>query len=129
MVAVYERYYPENAEKWTTGQRRFPRYLTDLPIRVTLRERDLEGYCSQIAEGGLGAFLPEAVPVASAVWLRFVVPPHSTELRVQAAVRYQIGFQHGLEFVSLNEAERLSIRQFCSELPSVSVQPSTPTSE
>lgn len=120
MVAVCEPDYPENQEKWTTGQRRFPRYLTDLPITVSLHGRDLEGYCNNIAEGGLGAFLPEPVPTCSVVVLHFVVPSHPTELRVQAVVRYQIGFQHGLEFVSLNEAERLAIRQFCSELPSVS---------
>jgi len=64
--------------------------------------------------------LPEKVPVGSVVSLQFVVPPHATKLRVEAVVCYQVGFQHGLEFTSLNEGERLSIRQFCTELPSVS---------
>ena len=105
---------------WTTGRRRFMRHLTNLPIMVSLPERDIEGYCNQIAEGGLGVSLPEEVPVGSVVSLQFVVPPHRAELRVQAVVRYQIGFQHGLEFVSLNEGERLVIRQFCNGLPSVS---------
>ena len=111
----------ENGEnKWTTGKRRFPRYLTNLPLTVSLRGRFLEGYCNQIAEGGLGALLPEPVPVLSEVSLRFAVPTHPTKLHLQGVVRYQIGFQHGLEFASLAEEERLSIRQFCSELPSVS---------
>jgi hypothetical protein len=92
-----------------------------LPITVSLPGRDLEGYCNNIAEGGLGAFLPETVPTRSVVVLLFVVPSYPMELRVQAVVRYQIGFQHGLEFVALNEAERLAIRQFCSELPSITV--------
>jgi len=120
MVAVGEADYPENQEKRTTGQRRFPRYLTDLAITVTLRESDFEGYCNQIAEGGLGALLPQPVPVGSVVWLQFVVAPHATELHVQAVVRYQTGFRHGLEFTSLAEAERVAIRQFCRELPWVS---------
>ena len=124
----------EDSEKWVPEQRRFRRYLIDphifrslaspeawgLPITVTLQERNLEAYCNHIAEGGLGVSLPEEVPVGSVVSLQFVVPPHATELRVQAVVRYQVGFQHGLEFTSLNEGERLSIRQFCTELPSVS---------
>jgi len=105
---------------WTAGKRRVPRYLTNLPLTVPFRERDLEGYCNQIAEDGLGASLPEPVPVGSVVLLQFVVPTYPTELHVQAVVRYQIGFQHGLEFLSLNEGERLAIRQFCAELPSVS---------
>jgi len=119
MVAVREPRNPANPEEWTTERRRFRRYLTDLPLTVSLGERDLEGYCNQIAEGGLGAFLPEPVPAGSVVALHFAVPTPPTELHVQAVVRYQIGFQHGLEFVSLAEGGRLAIRQFCTELPSV----------
>jgi len=119
-MAVREPRGPENLERWTTGKRRFPRYLTNLPLTVTLGGRDLEGYCNQIAEGGLGALLPEPFPVGGAVVLQFVVPTHPTALRLQAVVRYQIGFQHGLEFASLNEGERMAILQFCTELPSVS---------
>lgn len=101
-------------------RRRFQRYGTDLPITVTFGESDLKGYYNQIAEGGLGALLPKAVQVGSVVWLQFIVLTKPIELlRVQAAVRYQIGLQHGLEFLSLNERERLAIRQFCSELPPV----------
>ncbi len=101
-------------------KRRCRRYLTNLPLTVSLAERDIEGYCNQITEGGLGAFLPEPVPVGSVVGLQFAVPTDPAELRAQAVVRYQNGFQHGLEFVSLNEGKQMAIRQFCSELPSVS---------
>jgi len=121
MVAVAEPRRSEDDErKWATEQRRFRRYLTNLPITVAVRGLDIEGYCNQIAEGGLGAFLPEEVGAGSEVRLQFIVPPESTQLRVQGVVRYQIGFQHGLEFTSLQEAERAAIRRFCSELPSVS---------
>ena len=112
--------YLSNPDKEATVQQRCRRYLTNLPITVSLPGRDLEGYCEDIAEDGLGAFLPEIVPARSVVVLVFVVPSCPLELRVQAVVRYQIGFRHGLEFVALNEAERLAIRQFCIELPSIS---------
>ncbi len=105
---------------WTTGRRQFLRYVTNIPITVSLPERDIEGECNQIAEGGLGAFLREPVPVGSVVSLQFVVATPPTKLHLQGVVRYASGFQHGLEFVSLNEAERLAIRQFCTELPSLS---------
>jgi len=59
--------------------------------------------------------------MGSEVSLQFVVPPHSTELHVQAVVRYRVGVRHGLEFNSLNEEERVAIRQFCNELPSFRV--------
>ncbi len=118
-------------ERWVPERRGSWRYLIDprryrllgspetwgLPITVTADERDLKGYCNQIAEGGIGAVLPEEVPVGSVVSLRFALPHQSTELHVQAVVSYRLGFQHGVALTSLNESERLAIRQFCNELP------------
>ena len=105
-----------------TKQRRFPRYRTDLPITVrNFLGRDLEGHCNVIAEGGLSLTLPEAVPEGTVILLEFLVPIHPTRLRVWAVVRYLIGLQHGLEFISITERERLSIRQFCNELPLQSI--------
>lgn len=104
----------------TTGQHRFPRYLTNLPVTVSLRERSIEGYCNNIAEGGLGVFLPEPIPLGSVVSVKLVVPTHPTELHLQGVVRHQFGFQHGLAFLALGEEERLALRQFCTQLPSVS---------
>ena len=93
-------------------RRRFPRYHTDLP--VSLRnpdERDLNGRCFVIAKGGLGAHLPEPIPVGSVVQLRLALPTCSTLLNVWAIVRYQLALHHGFEFVSLTEGERLSISE------------------
>lgn len=125
----------QHLEGWPLERRRFLRYLIDphsfrllgspeswgLPITVTLHKRDLEAYCSQIAEGGLRTVLPEEVPVGSAVALQFVLPPNSPELHVQAVIRYQVGLQHGMELTSLNEEEQALIRQFCHALLSVGV--------
>jgi len=100
--------------KWPTGRRQFRRYLTNLPITVSLRESDLQGYCNQIAAGGLRALFPQSVPVESTVLLQFRVPTEEGALRTLAVVRYQVGFQHGLQFVSLSEEERQSIRRLCA---------------
>lgn len=99
--------------EWT-AQRRFPRYRTDLPLRVRHQEgRDLDGRCFLIAEGGLGGDLPEPVPVGDLVQLRLALPTHPKLIEVWAVVRYRQGLQHGFEFVSLTDAERLSIMEFC----------------
>ena len=105
---------------WTTGQRRFLRYLTNLHLTVSLSERHVNGYCNQIAEGGLGALLEEPVSEGCSVSLRFAVPTHPTALHMRGIVRYVYGFQHGIEFVFLEEEERLAIRRFCTGLSSVS---------
>ena len=104
-------------EQRKTGIRRFPRYRTNLPVRVRNHdERDLDGCCFVIAEGGLGANLPEPIPVGSVVQLRLALPTHPMLLNVWAIVRYRLDLHHGFEFVSLTEGERLSVRQFCNEL-------------
>ncbi len=122
--------YQKNPDRWVPEQRRFWRYQIDprtyrlsaspevwgLPITVSFQERNLEGHCHQIAEGGLGALLSEELPVGSVVSLHFVVPP-STKLRIQAVVRYRLDFQHGLVFTAPTEGERIAIRRFCKELP------------
>jgi PilZ domain len=100
-----------------TERRRFPRYRTDLPVTVLNRlERNLEGHCEVISEGGLGVTLAKAVAEGNVVLLQFAVPTHSTPFRVWAMVRNLSGLQHGLEFISITEGERLSIRQLCNEL-------------
>jgi hypothetical protein len=99
------------------NRRRFPRYRTNLPLRVcNHQERDLDGSCIVIAEGGLGGVLAEAIPVGSVVQLRVALPTHAALFQVWAIVRYQLDFHHGFEFLSPTEEERLSVRQFCNEL-------------
>jgi hypothetical protein len=123
VLAVYPPQ-PNYAERTETRvqdrpQRRFPRYLTDLPLTANFSGRRLEGSGDQISEGGVRAVLPELVPVETVVALQFAVPGHPTALHVPAVVRYHLGFHHGLVFLSLDETQRAAIRQFCSELPSV----------
>ncbi len=108
-LGVSPRQYPK--------QRRFPRYRTDLPLRVRdHQERDIAGRCRIIAEGGLGALLCDPIGVGSVVQLSLALSTHAVPLEPWAIVRYQIDLQHGFEFISMTEAERLSLRQFCNEL-------------
>ncbi|MFZ3210857.1 MAG: PilZ domain-containing protein [Terriglobales bacterium] len=94
-----------------------PRYQASFPVTVRHRpEHDLEGHSITLSEGGISVTLPEPIPVGSVVLLQFTVPTHSAKLRLWAVVRHLIGLQHGLEFVSVTEGERLSLRQFCNEL-------------
>jgi len=104
---------------WTTGKRRFQRYLTNLPITVRSGERDVEGICNQIAEGGLGVLLREPVPEGRTITLNFTLPTHLASLHLKGVVCYEYGYQHGVRFLPLNEEELLAIRQFCSQLPSL----------
>jgi len=98
-------------------RRRTPRYRTSLPVKVRNREEgDLEGHSTVISEGGLSLTLPQPIPVGNVIELQFAVPTHPSELLVWAVVRNLVGAQHGLEFVSLTDGERLSLRQYCNRL-------------
>jgi len=98
-------------------RRRFTRFRTNLPVRVRDRQQRAHvGHCFVIAEGGLGATLPETISVGSIVQLLFTIPAHSTPLKVLALVRNQIDRQHGFEFLSLTDADRQSIKEFCNQL-------------
>jgi len=101
----------------SSNRRRFPRYDTDLPVRLRdQQEQEFAGRCVVLGEGGLAAILSEVVPSGSVVTLRLSIPAHPTALEPYAFVRNQLGLRHGFEFVSLTDAERVAIRQFCSGL-------------
>lgn len=59
--------------------------------------------------------------MGSTVSVELAVPNHPAKLHLRGVVRYGFGFQLGLEFVSLEESERLAIREYCRELPSVNL--------
>jgi len=102
-------------------RRRFHRYYTDLRLRLRNEQaQEFAGRCTIIAEGGLGAILPEPIPVGALVTLELSLPPDMTVLTVQSVVRNQKGLRHGFEFVTLTDAERTTIRQFCVGLMSQS---------
>jgi len=108
---------PVKPIKQKVERRRAPRYRTILPVAIRNRENgDLEGQSTAISEGGISVSLPAPVPVGSVVLLQFSVPTHPTPFRLWAVVRHLIGLHHGLEFVSVTEGERLSLRQFCNAL-------------
>jgi len=98
-------------------RRRFIRYRTELPLCVQdPLERDFDGRCDVISEGGLGGTVLFPLPLGSVVHLRFAIPTSPTRFDVLAIVRDQRDFEHGFEFVSLTDAERVAIRQFCNGL-------------
>jgi len=107
---------PRPQAEWSK-QRRFPRYYTDLPLKLRdQREQELAGRCVVIAEGGVAAILPEPITIGSVVTLQLPLPTHPIALEAWAIVRNQLGLRHGFEFVSLPDSERAAIRQFCSGL-------------
>ena len=93
--------------------RRFPRVEVDLPVTLTKFWDDTpigktQGRCHVMAEGGLGATVWNEFYMGEVV--RVEVP---RLLRAYATVKNNRGRQYGLEFLSLDEAQRRTLRHFC----------------
>ena len=100
-----------------SGRRRFPRYYSDLPVTLcNQQDQKFSGRCVILAEGGLGAILPQPFPPGTVITLQISIPNYETALNAQAIVRNQEGLRHGFEFASLADSERAAIRQFCDGL-------------
>ena len=101
----------------SSERRRFPRYYTDLRLKLrNQQQQEFVGRCIIVAEGGLGAILPHSIPAGSKVMLKFSTSGQETALTVRAVVRNQRGLSHGFEFVALTDSERIAIKQFCDGL-------------
>lgn len=97
--------------------RRFPRYRVDRPLRAMVEPRTpsslpLRGRCLVLGEGGLDAILPEHLMPGKTVYVE-----SAPALKVCAAVRNRRSFHYGLEFIQVNEAERVAIKQLCESYP------------
>jgi hypothetical protein len=101
--------------------RKYPRHKTSLPITATILDQKgyvtVQGRCVEIAEGGLGAMLSADIASGEIVALEFSIPSLPKPLALRAVVRRRTGLSYGLEFVSLANEQRASIREFCKDLP------------
>jgi PilZ domain len=98
-------------------QRRFPRYKVNRPLRAMVEPRTpstlpLRGRCLAIGEGGLDAILPEHLAPGKTVYLEL-----APALKVCAVVRNRRSFHYGFEFIQMNEAERVAIKELCESYP------------
>ncbi|HXY52343.1 MAG TPA: PilZ domain-containing protein [Terriglobales bacterium] len=105
-------------------QRRYPRYRTDLSLKVTVLRDDgyaeLRGRCGDLGEGGFGAVLNAELSPGEVISLDFALPEGDALSEVRAIVRYRKGLVHGFEFLGLTQAQQQKIQRVCRSL-----QPST----
>jgi c-di-GMP-binding flagellar brake protein YcgR len=99
---------------WTLP-RANPRYLLDLRLVVKAKET-LLGRTKDIAEGGLGATIPGAIPIGEIVELELQLPETLEPLKLKAEVRYSKGFQYGFRFLNITEQQRELIRRTTHDL-------------
>jgi hypothetical protein len=98
--------------------RRWPRHRIDVRLRIAFneagREKSAFGRGNNLSHGGMGAYIPCAIPVGASVFLDVSFPYSPVEVSVKAVVRSCEGFRYGLEFEDLADNVRALIEKNCA---------------
>ena len=97
----------ERKQTWGTP-RAHKRFLLD--IRLVARATSVHhGRTKDISKGGLGATIAGDIKLGEVIELEFQLPENPEPLRLQAEVRYRMGFQYGFQFLQAKEQQLESI--------------------
>jgi len=103
-----------------TFTRRFPRYAIDVRLQVKMFQdgefRSCWGRSTEMGQDGIGATLTGSLENGEIVTLEIPLPLAPYPVKVRAIVRYCQGLRYGFEFLTLNDAQRDTIRRVCDYL-------------
>ena len=98
--------------------RRWDRYRIDVRLKVFITGRGENstafGRGNNLSYGGMGAYIPCAIPVGAKVLLEVSFPYSTVEVKVTAVIRSCEGFRYGLEFVDVPPETRAVIEKNCT---------------
>jgi hypothetical protein len=114
----------EPQKDWTPGHpgytRRYPRYAIDVRIQVRMFQggefHNCWGRSTELGADGIGATLTGELEAGEIVTLDIPLPLSPYPLKVRAIVRYRHGLHYGFEFLTLNDAQRDTLRRVCQML-------------
>ena len=98
-------------------QRRWVRHKIDVRLKITIEETNQQtifGRGNTLNAGGMGAYIPCALPIGTVLTLRLTFPYSPVELTLEAVIRNSEGFSYGLEFMHLSDNARSLIVQSCN---------------
>jgi hypothetical protein len=103
-----------------TFTRRFPRFPIDVRLQVKMFQdgefRSCWGRSTEMGQDGIGATLTGTLENGEIVTLEVPLPLTPYPIKVRAIVRYCQGLRYGFEFLTLNPAQRDTIRRVCDYL-------------
>jgi PilZ domain len=103
-----------------TYTRRFPRFVIDVRLQVKMFQegefRSCWGRSTEMGQDGIGATLTGSLETGEIVTLEIPLPLTPYPIKVRAIVRYRQGLRYGFEFLTLNDAQRDTIRRVCQYL-------------
>jgi hypothetical protein len=98
--------------------RRWSRHKIDVRLKVSFpnngKNDSAFGRANSLSRGGIGAYIPCAIPVGTAVRLELTFPYSSSEAKLDAVIRTCEGFRYGLEFTRVSDAMQDMIVKNCN---------------
>jgi len=109
----------EAAPSWEEFRRHSRRDI-DVRIKIAISNNGLQTYVygrgTDIAEGGMAAYISMEMTVGSRIKMEVQLPYSQMPLKIGATVRNRHGFRYGLEFTTLSDKDRDIIRRACHAL-------------
>ena len=103
-----------------TFTRRYPRFALDVRLQVKMFQdgefRTCWGRSTEMGQDGIGATLTGSLETGEIVTLEIPLPLTPYPIKVRAIVRYRQGLRYGFEFLTLNDAQRDTVRRVCQYL-------------
>src|SRR5438045_9067709 len=98
--------------------RRWSRHKIDVRLKVSFpnegKNNSAFGRANSLSRGGIGAYIPCAIPVGTTVSLELTFPYSSIEAKLDAVVRSCEGFRYGLEFTRVSGQVQEMIVKNCN---------------
>ncbi len=98
--------------------RRWLRHKIDVRLKVSFpnngKNDSAFGRANSLSYGGIGAYIPCAIPVGTTVRLELTFPYSSSEAKLDAVIRTCEGFRYGLEFTRVSDAMQDMIVKNCN---------------
>ena len=102
--------------------RRWQRYKVNVPIRVivwrAMKASIFDGRGTSLSEGGMALFAGAELRPGDEVAVEFTPPFSSPPIRVDAKVCNRTGYQYGVEFLAVDQAQRQRVAQLRMHLES-----------
>ena len=86
---------------------------------VNGEQKIIAGYARNISTGGMAAFVPAQLAIGETLEIQFAFPGFPENLTVAGVVRTIERWQHGIEFIKLDNAIERIIAEYSSSLTGI----------
>ena len=103
--------------------RRWVRYKVDVPIRVIVctvaKTKIFDGRGTSLSEGGMALFAGTELRPGDLVAVEFTPAYSAPPIRVDATVCNRVGYNYGVEFLTVSDSQRQRVEQLRKHLPTM----------